>query len=482
MKKGNVRYLTHKDLEGSEHKSSSMSEFDKLAEVCRVACELYDQHKQNNLSIFDTHCAADKSLGKRLVGEYQETNKEKEPVFSCSRACRISGEELFKGARKKCRGGTSSSSRYYEYAYVRRSWGDHGDQVVTEKVLGRKRRCYDLKDGAFEYYDQVVTERVLGKKRNCYDLKDENFEYCDQMGKERVLGMERDCYDKSLEKRPVTTHHQESNKQPFSSSRTCRISEEELFKGGCKKSRGETSSFSRYYEYANVRRSWGDHDDQVVTEKVLRRKRKCYDSKDEDFEYYDQVMKERVLGNKRNWYDFKDEDSEGSEKNEKKPRSNNYKARNRIVETAPLPVRFADEIQRLGGNDVRLLIQKNLSATDLNPKENRLNIPTNQTREEAKDFLTEAENLSLDKRDAKGKIVPMQVPVLEPNLKRSHIDFKKWVVNKSPWYVLCGSWTAMQTSNHLEVGSDLQVWSFRVNEELNLALVEVPLPDPEMQQ
>ncbi|XP_074369236.1 uncharacterized protein LOC141710571 [Apium graveolens] len=327
MKKGKVRDLTHKDLEGSEHMLCYMSTFDKLVEASRVASELYDQHKQNNLSIFDTHCSVDKSLGKSLVGDHQETNKE--PFFS-SRTCRISGQELLKGARKKCRGETSSWSRCYEYGNVRRSLSDHDDHGVTEKVLGKKRKCCDSKDDDFVHLD--VKEKVLGNKRKSYDLKDGNF------------------------------------KKP-------RIDNELRYKG---------------------------------------------------------------------------------------------------VGTAPLPVEVANEIQRLGGNDVRLLIQKTLTATDLAQDKNRFNIPAKRVRQEAKGFLTEDEEKFLNQRYGDNSIVGMQVPLLEPSLNRSEIKLKKWPMSNSFWYVLCTSWFQMQRNNHLQVGKDLQVWSFRVNGVLNLAMVKVP--------
>ena len=233
MKKRIGRVLTEKDMEGSEHKSSCMSELDKLVEVCRVALELYDQQVHNNVTVFDIRCSVDKSWGKRHVRSDQERNRT--ALFS-STTCRISSEELFKEGCKKSRGETSSSSYcYYEYGNVRRSWSGLDDHVVNEKVLGKKRKCYDSKDGDFVYGYQVVNEKVLGKKRKCYDLKDQDFEY--------------------------------------------------------------------------------------------------------------------------------------SEKKEKKAR-NNVNVRNNVVETAPLPVEFANEIQRLGGTDVKLLIQKTLSATDLNTCEN----------------------------------------------------------------------------------------------------------------
>ncbi|KAK1405224.1 hypothetical protein POM88_004829 [Heracleum sosnowskyi] len=266
--------------------------------------------------------------------------------------------------------------------------------------------------------------------------------------------------DKSSGKRPVIAH-QQTSKVPVFSSTTCPISGDELLEGGGKRSMGETSMSSR--------RSLGDRNDQVVvTEEVLG---ECFNSKDGNFVCGDQVVIEKVLGNKRKCCDTKEEDSEYSGKKEKKPRGSR-----KVGETAPLPVVFANEIQRLGGNDVRLLIQKNLYATDLKPTANRLNIPINQLREEAKDFLTEDEKMIFERRDADGKIETMQVPLLEPNLNRSIINFTKWNLKTSFWYVLLGSWTEMQKRNHLEVGMDLQVWSFRVNGELNLAVVKVPVP------
>ncbi|KAL1821584.1 hypothetical protein ACET3Z_016453 [Daucus carota] len=232
---------------------------------------------------------------------------------------------------------------------------------------------------------------------------------------------------------------------------------EELFKRGLKRVEGESSSGFR----GNAGRSGSGLD--------RGKKRKYYGF--EDFEVYEK--KERVLGKKRTYCGPKDEDFEYSVER-KKARKNNFKVRARVVEAAPLPGEFAAEILRLGGNDVKLLIQKNITATDLNASENRFSIPVNQLREEGKDFLTEDEEKTLDRRNAGNGIVPIPVRVLEPNLKRSFINFKKWPMNNSFCYVLCGSWTVMQKNNRLQANTELQVWSFRVNGELNLALVKVP--------
>lgn len=58
-----------------------------------------------------------------------------------------------------------------------------------------------------------------------------------------------------------------------------------------------------------------------------------------------------------------------------------------------------------GDNDVRLIIQKNIIDTNVNPSQNRVSLPNNQLREEAKDSLTEFEKKTLDGRYANIGIV-----------------------------------------------------------------------------
>ncbi|KAK1370636.1 hypothetical protein POM88_036728 [Heracleum sosnowskyi] len=190
--------------------------------------------------------------------------------------------------------------------------------------------------------------------------------------------------------------------------------------------------------------------DPFVEEKTFdgvrgkKRSRKCFDlsKDDQDFEYSEKEKKPRTICN----------------------------ARHKVFKVAsPLPVVFKNEIQEMGGTDVKLIIQKNLFSADTEGGQNRFSIPMKQIRE---NFLTDEEESILDQRFKDNHVVPLMVPVLiEPNLEKAQINFRKWAVNSS--YVLSSPWNEIRDRNDLMAKMEMQLWSFRVDGALNFSMVKV---------
>ncbi|XP_015900198.2 uncharacterized protein LOC107433425 [Ziziphus jujuba] len=143
------------------------------------------------------------------------------------------------------------------------------------------------------------------------------------------------------------------------------------------------------------------------------------------------------------------------------------------TETNPNPPRrFMDRIQQLGGSEVKFLIQKTLSVTDVKKDQNRLSMPFSQIHS---DFLTPQERMFLSRKEDDGKHYQgMEVMVIEPCLDQSSLCLKKWDYRSSSFsYVLIKNWYNLVVNNGLQPGMVVQIWSFRVENALCLALVNL---------
>ncbi|KAM1471719.1 hypothetical protein EV1_041731 [Malus domestica] len=130
-----------------------------------------------------------------------------------------------------------------------------------------------------------------------------------------------------------------------------------------------------------------------------------------------------------------------------------------------LPDEFKREIVRLEGTRLGLVIQKRITMTDISPGENRLSMP-------------EAQIVSMDFLEAKEKELlegqqTMKVQLIDPGLVKGDINLRLWHMKSSKLYVLRTQWGAVAQRNELKPGQLVQVWSFRVNGALHLALVLV---------
>ncbi|KAL7131075.1 hypothetical protein ABFS83_13G175600 [Erythranthe nasuta] len=149
----------------------------------------------------------------------------------------------------------------------------------------------------------------------------------------------------------------------------------------------------------------------------------------------------------------------------------------------PLPEEFKEVIRRLaqGGKRVteeKLVIQKGLFKTDLAKGNNRLSIPFTQVLDHT--FLTDDETHFLTTRDGNNKMNFKEVTIIEPSLELEKVKLCRWDMNKangkntSSNYVLNGAWSNVAQRNHLEPEDVVQLWSFRIDQELHLALVKIP--------
>ncbi|XP_058003626.1 B3 domain-containing protein At2g31420-like [Hevea brasiliensis] len=142
-------------------------------------------------------------------------------------------------------------------------------------------------------------------------------------------------------------------------------------------------------------------------------------------------------------------------------------------ETPPdMPDESWDKIQTKGGTDVKLVIMKQMFATDLNPHHDRFSIPFKQIRDS--NFLTEDEKSKL--KEQKENI---PVTLMEPCGDESKMLLRQWNLKSSSTYVLTTNWKKVLERNHqgssgkFKQNDIVQLWSFRRNGELWLALFKV---------
>ncbi|KAF2321056.1 hypothetical protein GH714_033299 [Hevea brasiliensis] len=135
-------------------------------------------------------------------------------------------------------------------------------------------------------------------------------------------------------------------------------------------------------------------------------------------------------------------------------------------ETPPdMPDERWDKIRTKGGTDVKLVIMKQMFATDLNPQRDRFSIPFKQIRDSS--FLTEDEKSKL--KEQKENI---PVTLMKPCGDESKMLLRQWNSKSSSTYVLTSSWNkVLERNNQGSLGKFkqkdiVQLWSFRRNGEL----------------
>ncbi|ESQ38577.1 hypothetical protein EUTSA_v10029136mg [Eutrema salsugineum] len=128
--------------------------------------------------------------------------------------------------------------------------------------------------------------------------------------------------------------------------------------------------------------------------------------------------------------------------------------------------------------DLRLIFEKTLFKTDVNPGESRLSMPSNELIQ--KDFLTAVEfrvieeDINNDKKMGIGAILVDQRDV------KWGVMLKRWEMGKRSWnYALTCGWNEIVKANGLKQGDDISIWSFRWGGLLCFALVT---PPPSMAQ
>ncbi|CAH9107587.1 unnamed protein product [Cuscuta epithymum] len=154
------------------------------------------------------------------------------------------------------------------------------------------------------------------------------------------------------------------------------------------------------------------------------------------------------------------------------------------AEAGPMPERFRGRIRQLAGPGAEiaeemLLIEKQITATDLNPNEGRLSLPLKQLRRT--DFLRAEEVERLLTRHNNGiNVGSVDVALIaavdgEIVIKRE-LHLRRWEMPKnrgksSVSLMVTKEWNKIKGSLGLAVGTKVQIWSVRVDGELWLSLV-----------
>ncbi|KAK3205230.1 hypothetical protein Dsin_019276 [Dipteronia sinensis] len=209
----------------------------------------------------------------------------------------------------------------------------------------------------------------------------------------------------------------------------------------------------------------------VEEEKIRKKKKKVSDHQTCTFNS-NKALEEKLMSSAINSHNINSyKRSSGSHKSDGQRRSRNRQTD--LDQKIPvLPECFVNRIDSLKGTHIRFVIEKVLYESDVNGN-SRLSILERQVRQE---FLTEYEIRGFH-RDLK---IPLR-KFIEPSC-REMLDgtmlLNIWKMEKENGtityqYVLIGEWTNVRIRNGLKVGDQVQVWSFRIQEKLCLALVEL---------
>ncbi|XP_010558866.1 PREDICTED: putative B3 domain-containing protein At3g49610 [Tarenaya hassleriana] len=144
------------------------------------------------------------------------------------------------------------------------------------------------------------------------------------------------------------------------------------------------------------------------------------------------------------------------------------------------PAWIADAMTRMNGQDPRLVTEKTVTKSDVNKSLSRLLIPFTAIKDE--DFLTDDERRSIDgmyeeSKNTKKKYAGFQVKVIDPMTRTWDLALKRWNMEKSSKndgfssnYSLQKNWNRLAEANEFEEGDGLELWSFRAEGQLCLAI------------
>ncbi|KDP23740.1 hypothetical protein JCGZ_23573 [Jatropha curcas] len=169
-----------------------------------------------------------------------------------------------------------------------------------------------------------------------------------------------------------------------------------------------------------------------------------------------------------------------SEKPKKSKKRINFESIGLNVSVATPPPELQRKIDGKGGVDSKLVIMKELFQSDLDYDKNRLQIPWKQIQN--LNFLTEDEKISLNSHEV------VDVTLMEPCGHESEMVIRQWNMRSSGIYCLTTSWNRVLDRNltivdetngeivkmkEFKLNDVIQLWSFRVNGKLWLALIKV---------
>lgn len=167
------------------------------------------------------------------------------------------------------------------------------------------------------------------------------------------------------------------------------------------------------------------------------------------------------------------DDAYGEDGDEEKPQTKKKKIKGsgRMRPVAPInPEQYMPSdlktliLETKRGRELKLVVQKKLTKSDIRTDFGRFLIPRGQT---VHPFLEESETEML-------KTEFIEVNIIEPNnnWRESRIKLRRWEM-KNEVYVLNGHWNSLVMENGLAPGMLIQLWSFRVDDKLSFAMVNL---------
>ncbi|KAF8099483.1 hypothetical protein N665_0243s0046 [Sinapis alba] len=132
---------------------------------------------------------------------------------------------------------------------------------------------------------------------------------------------------------------------------------------------------------------------------------------------------------------------------------------------------------RQNGVDAKLVINKVIQTTDINPNQGRLLIPFNQIVE--KDFLNEAELNMIDEHQRDNSNKGVEVIVVASDGRKWDAKLRRWNMT-CPNYALCSGWNHVVRDAELtgKVWQILKLWSFHSQDGTKLYLAFFYQPPP----
>ncbi|KAL0723896.1 hypothetical protein Bca4012_038495 [Brassica carinata] len=115
----------------------------------------------------------------------------------------------------------------------------------------------------------------------------------------------------------------------------------------------------------------------------------------------------------------------------------------------------------------KMIIEKSLTATDLNTNNGRLSMPSSQIVD--KDFMTKEEKTIIELRGE-----GLDATIVDCKLRRWEVDLRIWDVSNPPVYNLVTGWNQVVEDVELQEKDNIRLWSFHSDGKLFFALILLP--------
>ncbi|EXB53602.1 hypothetical protein L484_005151 [Morus notabilis] len=132
-------------------------------------------------------------------------------------------------------------------------------------------------------------------------------------------------------------------------------------------------------------------------------------------------------------------------------------------EALVLPRRILrNKIDVMGGTEVNFVLQKSFVAGSRGGRSIRLPIRSTQITSSLRD--AEKRRLDVERKS-------MAVKLIDQSFREFQMEIRRWDGRTNgKIYALATKWNDVVSSNHLEEGDDIKLWSFRVDDHLHFAL------------